>query len=383
MKPLNDYSNIRGFCYSGGYRVSQEQLKRELGYARSLQLNSTRIWLSEREYRKDPAAFLSKLTAFVETAWEAGISTMPILFNGNGLNPGDLEAEYKEYADRYVKDVVLALRGEPGLFMWDVMNEPSCNDYIIEAKGEEKRLRWEKVNEFLRRSCDMVRKQDSVNAVTIGHTYMGDVEDTVGEVDVFSFHDYLPVRRQVEESYLAAENLSERVKKPFLNSELCCLCRANPYDMALDICREHHTGWYLFELMIDGYWSDVHGIFYPDGTVRDPSIPAAVLGFQRKRGEGMVLPNPNKEGYAERGISMVKEALAEKTKVFSAGRKSIDEVLEAAEFCANLLEACELVPMYDPPTARIERIRKAGDEREARKLAYELAMLLQDKCLLL
>lgn len=72
-----------------------------------------------------------------------------------------------------------------------------------------------------------------------------------------------------------------------------------------------------------------------------------------------------------------------KTKVFRAGRKSLDEVLEAAEFCANLLEACELVPMYDPPTARIARIRKAGDEREARKLAYELALLLQEKCQLL
>lgn len=382
MKPLNDYSHIRGFCYSGGYRVSQEQLKRELGYARSLQLNSTRIWLSEREYRKDPEEFLRKLISFVETAWEAGISTMPILFNGNGLNPGDLEEEYEEYAQAYVKDVVLALRGEPGLLMWDVMNEPSCNDYVMDA-GEARKAHWEKVNAFLRRSCDKVRKYDSVNAVTIGHTYMADVEETVEEVDVFSFHDYLPVRRQVEESYLAAEELSERVKKPFLNSELCCLCRANPYDMALDICREHHTGWYLFELMIDGYWSDVHGIFYPDGTVRDPSIPAAVLGFRRKRDEGMVYPNANKEGYAERGISMVKEALAEKTKVFRAGRKSIDEVLEAAEFCANLLEACELVPMYNPPTARIACIRKAGDEREARKLAYELAMLLQDKCLLL
>lgn len=380
MKPLEDYSDIRGFCYSGGYRVPEEQLKRELGYAGSLRLNSTRIWLSEREYRKAPGDFLKKLCTFVETAWEAGISTMPILFNGNGLDPGDLEQGYEEYADRYVKDVVQALRGEPGLIIWDVMNEPSCNDYILEAEGEERKARWEKVNEFLRRSCDKVRRLDNVNAVTIGHTYMSDVEDTIGEVDVFSFHDYLPVRRQIEESYLAAEELSVRTGKPFLNSELCCLCRANPYDLALDICREHHTGWYLFELMITGYWSDVHGIFYPDGTVRDPSIPAAVLGFRRKRDEGMVFPNANKEGYAQRGVAMVQEALSEKTKVFRAGRKSLDEVLEAAEFCANLLEACELVPMYDPPTARIARIRKAGDEREARKMAYELALLLQEKC---
>ena len=100
MKPLEDYSDIRGFCYSGGYRVPEEQLKRELGYAGSLRLNSTRIWLSEREYRKAPGDFLKKLCTFVETAWEAGISTMPILFNGNGLDPGDLEQGYEEYAER-------------------------------------------------------------------------------------------------------------------------------------------------------------------------------------------------------------------------------------------------------------------------------------------
>lgn len=284
MKPLEDYSDIRGFCYSGGYRVLEEQLKRELGYAGSLRLNSARIWLSEREYRKAPGDFLKKLCTFVETAWEAGISTMPILFNGNGLDPGDLEQGYEEYADRYVKDVVQALRGEPGLIMWDVMNEPSCNDYILEAEGEERKARWEKVNEFLRRSCDKVRRLDNVNAVTIGHTYMSDVEDTIGEVDVFSFHDYLPVRRQIEESYLAAEELSVRTGKPFLNSELCCLCRANPYDLALDICREHHTGWYLFELMITGYWSDVHGIFLSRRNGPGPFHSCGRPGLSQKKG---------------------------------------------------------------------------------------------------
>jgi hypothetical protein len=48
------------------------------------------------------------------------------------------------------------------------------------------------------------------------------------------------------------------------------------------------VGYYLWELMIvwDGTrgWGNVHGIFYPDGTIRDPSIPMAVMGIFRNRG---------------------------------------------------------------------------------------------------
>ena len=66
----------------------------------------------------------------------------------------------------------------------------------------------------------------------------------------------------------------------------------------------------------------------------------------------MVFPNANKEGYAQRGVAMVQEALSEKQRFSGREGNPLDEVLEAAEFCANLLEACELVPMYDPPTAR-------------------------------
>jgi hypothetical protein len=35
----------------------------------------------------------------------------------------------------------------------------------------------------------------------------------------------------------------------------------------------------MWELIITHPCGRAHGIFYPDGTVRDPSIVAAVLGF--------------------------------------------------------------------------------------------------------
>ncbi|MEJ2147381.1 MAG: hypothetical protein P8020_19845 [Acidobacteriota bacterium] len=29
--------------------------------------------------------------------------------------------------------------------------------------------------------------------------------------------------------------------------------------------------------MIQGYWGEIHGLFYPDGTIRDPATIAAIM----------------------------------------------------------------------------------------------------------
>ena len=90
-KPLSDYSFIRGACYPGGWRNSQAIIERDLGYAKKLNLNSTRVWLNYTAYERDPATFLKSIQNYVRTAHRLGISTMPILWNGNGLNPDTLK----------------------------------------------------------------------------------------------------------------------------------------------------------------------------------------------------------------------------------------------------------------------------------------------------
>lgn len=380
-----DYSDIRGVCYPCPYFLPVEQVKRELGYGKRINLNSTRIWLVYEAYQKEPKEFVDKLVTYVRTAHEMGYTTMPILFNGNGLNPDILEPEFYQEGDAYVTDIVEALRDEPGIIMWDIMNEPSCNDYISKASVEERDVRLEKMWTFLRHYCGLVKSLDEDTPITIGHTFKEDVEPTVEDVDVISFHDYFSTHKMIRSTYEYVKSLSEKYHKPMINSELACLGRANPYDLALEICEEYHTGWYIFELMIGGYWGDIHGIFYPDGTIRDGSIIAAIMGFHRNRTETAIKPNANKEGYAERGIEMLREALSEKTEVFRSERKPVEEILEACEFCANLLEGCEMVPMYDPPTARIHRLRnqEKPDMIEVRKLAYELAQVLKEYCQLI
>ena len=182
-----------------------------------------------------------------------------------------------------------------------------------------------------------------------------------------------------------AMEYSRKYDKPVVNNETACICRGNPYDVAIEIAEKYKVGWYLFELIIHGYWGDVHGIVYPDGTIRDPSIIAAIMGFYRNRTASAIRPRPNKEGNVRVALKMVEEALAEEAEVFRAKERSIDKLLEAAEYCANLLESSEMVPMIDPPSAKILQWRNQEykDVDEISEFTYNLALTLKKYCQIL
>lgn len=384
--PLKDYSHVRGVCHIG-WMSDEATIRKELGYAQRIHLNSTRIWLPMDRYKAAPDEFVKKLKTYVRIAHEMGFGVMPILWNGNGLNPDILKEGYREEADAYVRDIVGALKDEPGLFIWDIMNEPTCNDYHNLAPNEEERkVRRKEIFDFVRRNCQLVRQLDSKNAITVGTTLAFNLEEASPDlVDVLSFHDYSTTVAGMERSYEAAKKVAEKYRKPLLNSETGCMGRANPYDLAIQTCEKHGAGWYLFELMISGYWSDIHGIFYADGTVRDPSIVAAVMGCFRNRDVStMVKEHPNKEGHAQQAVRQVEEALKEETTAFRHRKASTDRILEAAEFCANLLESAQMLPMHDLPTAQIAAWRKQPaaerDEQAIRRFAYDLAQKLKQCC---
>jgi|WetSurMetagenome_2_1015567.scaffolds.fasta_scaffold115757_2 hypothetical protein len=400
-KPLYDYSFIRGVCYPGGWRNDSKTIERDLGYAKRLMLNSTRVWLSSGSYQQNPEGFINQIRNYVRIANSLGISTMPILFNGNSLNPQTLPPETWAGQEAYVKAVVDALKNEPGLIMWDIMNEPSWNDYHNQATEEEKPKRIAEISAFLTHFTKYVKSLDPVNAITIGHTFAKDMEWCT-DVDVFSFHDYLATRAKIEESYVLAESISKKYNKPVLNSEMACICRSNPYDVALEICERHKMGWYLFELMVQGGWSEVHGLVYPDGTVRDPSIIAAIYGWHRNRDMNtMIKENPNREGHVQKAIAQLQAALdtgsrgvrgTRGTRGMRGAGSSVstldtNAVLEAAEYCANLLEASQMVPMHEPPTAKIQFWRsqppEQRDQEAIRKFALELGQTLKQCCGLL
>ena len=313
-----------------------------------------------------------------------------------------LKPENYHLADEYFDDLCDAVGGEPGLLFWDVANEPGYHTpefvtyypeepefrHALSEKPEDMdsfRAKQELVWQFIRHAIAHIREKDPVNALGVGNTYAYEIEPskTAPLVDILVYHDYFETRSRVRGVCEIMKRLSEQYHKPVINNETCCLCRSNPYDMELELMQEYRFGFYVFELMIgNDMWQRVHGICYPDGTVRDPSIVAAVQGFFRNRTASAIPENVNEEGSADLAIRLAEKALTDTADRWNRDNGKKAQLLEAAEYLCNLLEAGQHVPMHIPPTARVEAYRRQENPNveELRAWVYELIGQLRTAC---
>jgi hypothetical protein len=182
------------------------------------------------------------------------------------------------------------------------------------------------------------------------------------------FHGYQQTREAVRLDIAKARLAAAAAHKQVMNDEMGCVCRANPYDMTIQEHMNAQMGFYLWELMIVSNgpraWGDVHGIFYPDGTIRDASIPMAVMGFFRNRGAEVVLERPNREGRVTRTVTEARQWLTNTNGDWQAG-------LDVAEIAANLLESAQLAPLHALPTRHVELLRRRKEDRPALRTLLE------------
>ncbi len=394
MELLNPYAHLRGFNYTPSTAVNdisfwrdydEGLVERELTYAQRLGLNSARPFLAYVVYEHDPKSFLNRLTHFVRTAHDRGISVMPVVWdscfddtmptigsteNKWIPNPGvqRLGPEFWPAGEAYCADLVQTLGSEPGLAMWDIMNEPLITSWVMEdtpERDERKGTIWNFVHHF----CGVMKNLDSAHPITVGVANVATLAQVETHVDVLSYHDYLPTRAAIRAQIDDGLRVAEANQKPIFISELACLARANPYDVTLEICQEAGIGWYLWELMIGkSRWRDIHGVVYPDGTVRDPSIVAAIQGFFRRRGLDIIPPDVDKEGAATRVLGQAEDWLGTANSDYAKG-------LGLLETIANLLEAGEHVPMCDPPSARVLALIEAEESPVNRAELIRLLVL--------
>jgi hypothetical protein len=341
-----NYSAIRGvnYCAAGGHHVEHwlkydpQETARDLDYARKINLNQVRVFLSYSAYLQNKDAFRKNLLDLARACQARGIGLMPVV-----AYKAEMIHESAPYplSRAWVQDLIHTLADEPALALWDVFNEP---DYPPNHANRPAVMAYARV------MAQLFHEVGTRAPVTIGYAFEKSMEENADVVDVLSFHDYSPTRDEIRQQISAAISFGAKVGKPVINTELGCTGRANPYDVAIEEYSRANVGFYVWELMVTKRWGDVHGIFYPDGTIRDPAIPAALLGLYRNRGADAVDEFPDREGWVTRTVTDGRKWLGEANASYAEG-------LRLAEIATNLLEANELVPMRDLPSRRLARLR--------------------------
>jgi hypothetical protein len=357
----NDPSLIRGFNYTPAnvasprhhidcwvhYDSSTTEFDLEL--AKSLNLNQVRVFIPQTVYMEDKDALPTKLKHFVGECHKRGIGVMPVVGYGIWLRDSTQYPLAREWA----KFLIKTLSNEPGLAMWDVMNEPDWPPMPNEWYA-----RKFEASKFL---ANTFHELDPKTPVTIGAAFVDGMIELADYVDVLQFHDYMQTREQIRNNIVRAKEFAAKVNKPLINGEIGCIARANPYDVTLQEHMNAHVGWYIWELMIVRKgWGTVHGVFYEDGSVRDPSIAAAIMGFFRKRTADVLPAVPDLEGWVTKVIEQSTTWLNDPARTWIEG-------LNIAETAANLLEAGELSAMRIPPTWEVDMLRQGDVKLDALK----------------
>ncbi len=363
-------SDVRGFNYTPAsvgrftgfwLHLDPQEVDRDFGYANELRLNQTRVFLPYDSWEQDPKTFSSNLASFMDIANRHGIGVMLVLAPSRRPSGGTSSTDTDAKLQAWIKAVAEIVKDKPSMAFWDVQNEP---DWMGSPDKPRPKEQMDRALHYVELFADTVHLVDKTHPTTVGCTFEKCMEETAAYADVLSFHDYSPTVAEIDGNLAKASAFSMKVGKPFFNTEMACIGRANPYDIMLHEYQKAHVGFYIFELMITQYWGGVHGVFYPDGTVRDPSIPAAILGFFRSHAADVRLEDPDRE-------SWVTTAVADGNAWLASPNPGWDQGLRIAEIEANLLEGAQLVPMRLLPTRKVDLLRASPPDMPALRSAIQ------------
>lgn len=361
FRAVGDLSSVRGFNYTpahsaghGGFWLEYDPqvVDHDLDLAVRLDLNQARVFVPYEAWASHRSTVEQHLAEFIRACKRHNIGVMPVLAPGDRMIDQVPQEESRQHLGEWIAGLVRSVGTEPGLAFWDVANEPDWRGYPEHRRSPDSIQRRMELASWM---AARMHEADKNTPVTIGCTHVPCLEQLADSVDVLSYHDYSPTAHEIRSNIEAAQAFAAKVHKPVINTEIGCVGRANPYDISLQQYRSAHMGWYIWELMITRFWGDIHGVFYADGSVRDPSIAAAVLGFFRNRSAHIELENPDREGWVTRSVADGQKWLADSTPDWNQG-------LDIAETQANLIEAAQLSQMRELPTRAVDMLRSGNPD---------------------
>ena len=301
----SDLSTIRGANYRAAgaadttdywLHYNPAETERDLTCADRLKLNQLRVFVNFAAWQTNKTAFRQNLIDLARACDRHHIGLMITVGETQAFIAKDGTIN-RQNIRKFVSALVHAIGNEPALAFWDASNEPDYNAAGAPADRRQKRF------EIARLIATTLHELDNKTPVTIGVANERNMETLADAVDVLSFHDYLPTRAAISNDVVRAKSFAARTGKQVMDTETGCIARANPYDVTLEEHMNAHVGWYIWELMITKRWGDVHGVFYPDGTVRDPAVPAAMFGMFRNRSDNAIAENVNRENWVNSDIA--------------------------------------------------------------------------------
>ncbi len=255
-------------------------IDRELGWAKSIGMNTVRVFLHELPWREDRDGFLGRVDKFLEIATRHGIRPLVVFFDGvwdpdpqsgpqrrprTGVHnsgwvqsPGRVvlaDHAKQDALQPYVTDILTRYRDDKRILGWDLFNEPdndNANSYgPLELKNKD-----EAAERLVRLSFQWARAVGPSQPLTVG-VWRGEEWDKPASMnrvhraavelsDVISFHDY-----RGPESMTRRIGQLRKYGRPLLCTEYLARGNGSTFEEILPILKQEKVAAYNWGL-VDG-----------------------------------------------------------------------------------------------------------------------------------
>lgn len=232
---LHTYANygwLRGFSVvpSWGARIEEAwhsyngaRMREEVALARQLNANCIRLWIEFSAWMSDPDTVTADFLDAVKAIDEAGMKTMPCLFNRWHDNRYDYGGTYLDNLFKgwqpqleYVRALVTPLAKDERILIWDLCNEPQAGATWAKEMTPEG---TKKEQDWLAAVADTVRKCGAQQPITMGTMSGANIEAYAGICDVLCGHPYAHERPTLEKQIADLAGLKQKYSKPMLVNE--------------------------------------------------------------------------------------------------------------------------------------------------------------------
>ena len=227
-------------------------IRKELGWAASIGMNTMRVYLHDLAWKADPKGFKQRINTYLKIAASNGISTIFTVFDdcwnpeanigaqpapkpgihnsGWVRSPGKSvhdDSTQWSYLKDYVKDVLRSFRKDKRILMWDLYNEPGNSGY-----GKSSMPLLKKVFEW---AWEIRPDQPLTCATWSNDKAYNDYQLSVS--DVITFHNYGDVKslqKEIDKLLL--------LNRPVICSEYMARTRNSYFQTHLPIFKSHKVG---------------------------------------------------------------------------------------------------------------------------------------------